>query len=184
MAPHARIAFLLAGLGAAAGLWFFSRSQRGAAVLEDVADFVGSVVNWSPPSSAAPYLPAIDDAEQRYGIPHNLLARVAYQESRFRPDIISGAVVSAAGALGLMQIVPRFHPDVDALDPFASIDYAGKFLRQLYRQFGDWKLALAAYNWGPGNLSGWLKASALGQAGSWPRETTNYVEQISKDVLT
>lgn len=115
-------------------------------------------------------------ATARYSLPARLLERVAYEESRFREDIISGQTVSSAGAQGLMQIVPKWHPTVNALDPFASIDYAGKYLRQLFNQFGDWQLALAAYNWGPGNVSKSREPS------SWPAETRNYVASISTDV--
>ena len=103
--------------------------------------------------------------------------RLAYQESRFRPDIISGQTVSSAGAVGIMQIVPRWHPEVNALDPAAAIAYAGKFLASLYRQFGTWELALQAYNWGPGNLKKYLA-----QGGTLPVETANYSGQILTDI--
>jgi len=125
----------------------------------------------------APYKNALANAEAKYGIPDNLLARLAWQESRFRADIISGKTVSGAGALGIMQIVPRWHPSVDPLDPFAAIDYAGKFLSSLYRQFGSWELALKAYNWGAGNVKAWLAGSK-----SQPLETLNYSAQILSDI--
>jgi soluble lytic murein transglycosylase-like protein len=123
----------------------------------------------------AKYLPLLYAAEDKYGIPRDLLARQAYQESRFRDDIVSGATVSSAGALGLMQIVPRFHPTAQPLNVPAAIDYAAKFLKQLHTQFGSWTLALAAYNAGPGNVS---------KYGGIPpfTETQNYVRQILADV--
>src|SRR3990172_2707257 len=62
------------------------------------------------------YLPALNAAEKKYGIPRDLLARQAFQESRFREDIISGRTISSAGALGLMQLVPKWHPGVDPLN--------------------------------------------------------------------
>lgn len=113
--------------------------------------------------------------EARWGMPPGLLKRVAWQESRFRDDIVSGRTVSAAGAVGLMQIVPRWHPDVDPRDPVASIIYAGKYLARLKAKFGTWDLALAAYNWGPGNLA----RHGLGAA---PPETVAYVTEIGADV--
>jgi soluble lytic murein transglycosylase-like protein len=130
---------------------------------------------WQPPERAAPYLHPIYSAEAKYGLPTNLLARLIYQESRYRPEIIDGTVRSSAGAVGIAQIVPRWHPGVDATDPAASIDYAAKYLADLKRQFGSWSLALAAYNWGPGNL----KAQGIAAA---PAETRNYIAQISGDV--
>jgi soluble lytic murein transglycosylase-like protein len=126
----------------------------------------------------APYREALAKAEIDNGIPANLLARLAYQESRFRADVISGAKVSSAGAVGIMQIVPRWHPNANPLDPFASIRYAANYLKTLYRQFGTWELALQAYNWGQGNLNKYLK----GQINTMPTETANYSSQILADV--
>ena len=121
----------------------------------------------------APYLDALHNAEVSNGVPENMLVALAYQESHFRPDIISGATRSSAGAVGIMQIVPKWHPDVDPLDPFDSIQYAGKFLSRLYNQFGSWEQALQAYNWGPGNLTKYIKGQA-----AMPVETSNYSTQI------
>lgn len=123
----------------------------------------------------AEYVAALRAVESKYSIPRDLLVRLAYQESHFRADIISGATVSSAGAVGLMQIVPKWHPGIDPLDWRAAADYAGKYLAQLYRQFGTWMAALAAYNWGPGNLSKYGIAKA-------PAETRNYYTQILADV--
>lgn len=125
----------------------------------------------------APYREFFANAEAANGIPAFMLARLAWQESHYRPDIINGQVKSSAGALGIMQIVPRWHPGVDPLNPAAAIPYAGRYLKNLYRQFGTWKLALMAYNWGPGNVSRWLR-----NGGSVPRETQNYHAQILADV--
>lgn len=125
----------------------------------------------------AQYLQWLQAAELRAGIPALMLVRLAYQESRFRPDVINGQTVSSAGALGLMQIVPRWHPGVDPLDVPAAINYAADYLARLYRQFGSWELALQAYNWGPGNLQKFLR----GELTSMPTETSNYSQQIIAD---
>lgn len=144
---------------------------------------------WSPPSKARPYLTEIYNAERAYNIPPNLLARLIYQESRFRDDIIHGDVTSAAGAVGIAQIVPRWHPNVNPRDPVASIWYAANYLRELYDQFRPrvsddltgWKLALAAYNWGPGNQNRDLVDDVIGN--EWPQETRAYVREIAGDVF-
>lgn len=136
---------------------------------------VDAPTSWQPPASAEPYLDAIHRAEMRYSIPHDLLTRLLYQESRFRQDIIDGSTISSAGAVGIAQIVPRWHPTVDPYDPWASIDYAAAYLSQLRGMFGSWELALAAYNWGPGNLQRQGIESA-------PLETRNYIAQITADV--
>jgi len=137
---------------------------------------------WTPPAAATPYLADIAAAEYQHGMPKNLMARLLYQESHYRKDIITGQKISSAGAVGIAQIVPRWHPNVDPLDPIAAIHYAAGYLARLKNQFGDWPTALAAYNWGPGNVSearqdhgyDWLKHA--------PKETQNYVSQIWGDV--
>jgi soluble lytic murein transglycosylase-like protein len=115
-------------------------------------------------------------AEYEYNIPFGLLARQGWQESRFREDIITGKKVSAANAQGIMQIVPKWHPDVNPLDPLASIRYAAKFDAQLHKIFGTWELALAAYNWGPSNL---MKHAT--DRSAWPIETVKYASEILSD---
>lgn len=124
------------------------------------------------------YENTFDAVSQQYGIPPGLLARVGWQESRFRADIIDGTTVSGAGAIGIMQFVPRWHPDLNPYDPIASINYAGRYLSGLHDKFGTWDLALAAYNWGEGNISKHSDPS------TWPKETRDYVAQISADVST
>ncbi|WP_067101820.1 lytic transglycosylase domain-containing protein [Marinomonas atlantica] len=137
---------------------------------------------WVPPASAAPYLDAINKAELKHSLPENLLARLLHQESHYRQDVITGAVKSPAGAEGIAQIMRKYHPSVEPLDPFASIDYAAEYLAELKQRFGNWRDALAAYNWGMGNVgrakdnhgSSWLSYA--------PEETQNYVKQITADV--
>lgn len=147
--------------------------------------------NWRTAANASRYLPLLNATEKKYGIPPDLLARLAYQESHWRDDIVTGKTVSSAGALGIMQLVPRYHPTVNPLDVAKAIDYAGGYLRQLYNQFGAWPLALAAYNAGPTvvadfragtNVSG--KNPSKQRTGGVPpfAETVAYVSQISRDV--
>lgn len=137
---------------------------------------------WTPPANAAPYLADIAAAERLHDMPKNLLARLIFQESRYRQDIISGKVISHAGAVGIAQIVPRWHPDVNPLDAQASIYYAADYLAELKRRFGDWETALAAYNWGQGNVSKARAAHGFGWLSKAPRETQNYVAEIWGDV--
>jgi soluble lytic murein transglycosylase-like protein len=76
---------------------------------------------WYPPE---PYNDWIAATEEHYGLPENLLARLLYQECRYREDIISGAVRSPAGALGIAQFMPATARDlgIDPLDPSQAID--------------------------------------------------------------
>jgi soluble lytic murein transglycosylase-like protein len=137
---------------------------------------------WAIPTTGQPYAAALMNAEKSYNIPHNLLARVAYQESRFRDDIITGKTISDANAQGIMQIVPKWHPDVDPLKPYDAINYAGMYLANLYQRFGSWDKALAAYNWGPTILSSTIKEHGNQWLDYAPRETANYVSEILEDV--
>lgn len=133
------------------------------------------VKKWNIPTKGKPYEKFFNAATIAYSLPKNLLARIAYQESHFRPDIITGKVRSRKGALGIMQIMPIWHPNVDPLNPEAAIQYAAQYISKLYRQFGSWSLALAAYNWGPGNLANKGFDNA-------PLETRNYVSNIINDL--
>lgn len=147
--------------------------------------------NWKESKNAEKYLPILNAAESRYGIPRDLLARLAYQESRFRDDIVSGAVVSAAGAVGIMQLVPRFHPTASPLDVSSAIDYAARFLTSLRSELGSWRLALAGYNAGAGNIKDFRDGTnrygnnpQFKRTGGIPTfsETQKYVREITTDV--
>jgi soluble lytic murein transglycosylase-like protein len=138
-----------------------------------------SAVTWL--DAAVPYLSILNAAETTYGLPHNLLARIAYQESRFRQDIISGAVKSPCGAVGIMQLLPQFFPDagVSVID---DINTAAQFLKSLYQRFNDWQLAVAAYNWGGGNVHHEISTDGKPTLARMPIETQNYVRQVFADV--
>lgn len=110
-------------------------------------------------------------AEKANGLPAGLLRRMAYQESRFNPS-----ARSPVGALGLMQFMPATAKQfgIDPLNPAQSIAAAGKYMAQLYKQAGSWRAAVAAYNWGIGNVLRKGIAAA-------PAETVAYM-QIASDV--
>ena len=137
---------------------------------------------WALPFRANAYAADIMAAERTNGMPNNLLARLLYQESRFRQDIISGEVKSSAGAVGIAQIVPRWHPNVDPTNAIASIYYAAGFLSDQRRRFGTWPLALSAYNFGPSATEKTLRAHGTQWLEFVPKETRNYVEDIISDV--
>jgi soluble lytic murein transglycosylase-like protein len=87
------------------------------------------------------------DAAVRQGIDPVLFTRQITAESDFNPYAIS-----KAGAVGIAQIMPSLHPEVDPTDPYASLDYAARLMRGYIVHFGDWRRALIAYNAGPGRL--------------------------------
>ncbi len=146
---------------------------------EDVFDMVTTPVKtvlglWRAP---AKYAGLIAAAEQRHSIPPTMLERLLYQECRWREDIITGRKTSPVGAQGIAQFMPATAAEmgINPLDPAQAIDAAGKYLAQLHRMFGDWTRALAAYNWGMGNVSRKGLANA-------PTETRDYFTNILRDV--
>lgn len=146
-----------------------------ASITDELTSMARQALNlWAPPAA---YASTIAATEARYGIPPNVLARLLYQECRWRNDIITGRLKSPAGAVGIAQFMPATAAEwgVNPLDPASSIDGAGRYLASLYRRFGNWSEALAAYNWGMGNV----QRKGLSMA---PAETRAYYTQILADV--
>jgi hypothetical protein len=81
------------------------------------------------------------------GIDPNIFERQINAESAFDPNAVSNA-----GAVGIAQILPSWHPNVDPTDPYASLDYAARLMRGYLGYFGTYQKALIAYNAGPGRL--------------------------------
>ena len=135
---------------------------------------------WAIPNKGMQYFPFFSQAEYQYGLPNRLLARVAYQESRFNP----AAFNASSGASGMMQIIPRWHPGVNVTDtdPEDDIFYAAKYLRENFNRFGTWGKSLAAYNWGPGNLRTAIDKHGPDWLAFAPVETRNYVREVTSDV--
>jgi soluble lytic murein transglycosylase-like protein len=132
--------------------------------------------SWMTQGMGPTYLPVFNSVEAANGIPTNLLARIGYQESHFRQDIISGQVTSSAGAVGIMQLEPQYFPGAGQ-NPNDDIATAGQYLVTLYNEFNDWQVATAAYNDGPGNMQ-----EILAGTKTMPLETQNYVSEVFADV--
>lgn len=93
------------------------------------------------------YLELAKAAARKHGVPEDLFLRLVQQESGW-----NHVAVSTKGATGLAQLMPGTAEllNVDINDPAENLDGGAKYLRRMYDRFGDWKLALAAYNAGPG----------------------------------
>ncbi|WP_298862913.1 lytic transglycosylase domain-containing protein [uncultured Sulfitobacter sp.] len=116
-----------------------------------------------------PFLAMARAAADKHGIPQDLFLRLVNQESRFNQN-----AVSHAGAIGLAQLMPGTAKDlrVDPTVPHENLDGGARYLKMQYKEFGSWRLALAAYNAGPG---------AVKKYGGIPpfRETKSYVRIIA-----
>lgn len=108
------------------------------------------------------------DAARKHSVPEDLFLRLVQQESGWRPNALSHK-----GAIGLAQLMPDTAAilRVDPHDPKQNLEGGARYLAMQYRAFGSWRLALAAYNAGPG---------AVKKYGDVPpyQETTNYVRVI------
>jgi soluble lytic murein transglycosylase-like protein len=114
------------------------------------------------------YLEAARSAARKHGVPEDTFLRLVQQESGWNQS-----AKSVKGAKGLAQLMPDTaqHLGVDINDPEDNLDGGARYLRMMYDRFGSWRLALAAYNAGPG---------AVEKHGGIPPydETVNYVKSI------
>ena len=150
-------------------------AQQGAANLTAV------LTGWQNAGEGPTWIPILNQAEMQNGIPQNLLARQAFAESSFAENIIRGIKSSSAGAMGIMQMLPTYFASVNVPTPYTDTDVsaqiaeAATLMASLYREFGTWELALAAYNAGSGNVQ------KYGGIPPFP-ETQNYVSSIIADI--
>lgn len=137
------------------------------------------------------YLPQFEEILDEYDLPKELKI-MAIIESALNPK-----AVSRANAKGMWQFMYRtalqYNLRIDSyiderLDPIASGHAAAKYMKDSYTIFGDWLLAIASYNCGPGNVN-----KAIRRAGSrefWavypylPRETRGYVPSFVAALYT
>jgi hypothetical protein len=132
---------------------------------------------YAPPGPTSdPWGPYIREASGRFGVPENWVRRVMRQESGGQEDVISWA-----GAMGLMQVMPdtydglraRYALGDDPFDPHNNILAGTAYLREMYDRFGSPGF-LAAYNAGPNRLDRYLNNGT-----PLPTETVNYVAAIA-----
>lgn len=132
------------------------------------------------------YFPIFEETLAKHDMPDDVKF-LAIIESGLNPK-----AKSRVGAMGLWQFMPatgrmynlQANSDIDdRMDPEMATDAAAKYLKSLYRMFGDWEVALAAYNCGPGNVRKAIRKSG-GKKTFWgiydylPSETRSYVPQF------
>ncbi len=179
---------------ARADLW--QRVRRGFSIPDLDSDLVQRWEQWYSTrpdyvermtQRGARYLFHIVEEVQKRGLPTEL-ALLPFIESAFNPQALS-----VARASGIWQFMPATGRDFDLRqnlfrddrrDVMASTRAALDYLESLHRMFGDWHLALAAYNWGQGNVQRTIdgaRRSGLQTGYSFlrmPDETRNYVPKL------
>lgn len=184
----------VAALSAPADLW--ERIRRGFAMPDLDTELVRRHEQWYV--SRPDYIERMVERSRMYlfhvveelelrGMPTEL-ALLPYIESAFNPQAIS-----SAKAAGLWQFMPATGSDFelrqnvlrdDRRDVLASTRAALDYLQMLHDMFGDWHLALAAYNWGQGNVGRAIERNkAAGRPTGYldltmPAETANYVPKL------
>ncbi len=138
---------------------------------EPVAEVQGANQNdESPVSGKEKFASIIASAAVSNGLDPKLIEAVIRTESNF-----DAQAVSPVGAQGLMQLMPATAAELgvsDAFDPEQNIQAGSRYLKRLMDRYdGDTGLALAAYNWGMGNLERHPERM--------PQETVNYVAKIT-----
>jgi membrane-bound lytic murein transglycosylase D len=176
----------------------WGRIRSGYAIPDVSNELVAKHVNWyatrpdyiaRTTARASLYLFHVVSELEKRGMPTEL-ALLPFIESAFNPNALS-----SANAAGMWQFVPGtgrdFNLKQDAFKDerrgiLASTDAALTYLQRLYDMFGDWQLALAAYNWGEGSVQKAIKRNqAAGKptdfeslADLMPAETRNYVPKL------
>jgi membrane-bound lytic murein transglycosylase D len=152
--------------------------------------WLSRVRNRPPPANAATLMPKLRAAFVAEGVPPEL-AWLAEAESSLNPS-----ARSPVGAKGLFQFMPEtakamglstFLPD-DRTNPEKSARAAARYLKMLHQKFGNWALALAAYNAGEGRVGRMLakqKATSFTAiADALPAETRMYVPKVCALIAT
>ncbi len=143
--------------------------------LQELADDLPNVTSKaesSPSSVDTTWLdPIITRASRKYGVDVGLIKAVIKAESNFNPQ-----AVSHAGARGLMQLMPATARSLgvsDSFDPEQNVMGGTRFLKDMLQRYGgNVDSALAAYNWGPGNVD--KRPDHL------PRETREYLVRVKQ----
>ncbi len=146
------------------------------------SDYARSSHYYPPPGPASdPWGPYIREAATRFGVPQQWVRAVMHQESGGHAFQDGHPIVSSAGAMGLMQVMPatygvlrdQYDLGEDPYDPHNSILAGTAYIRQMYDRYGAPGF-LAAYNAGPQRLDNYLAGNS-----SLPNETVNYLAAIT-----
>lgn len=128
-------------------------------------------------ASHDPLCPMLEAAARSNTLPVDFLARLIWQESRFRDNVVGPITRDGERAQGIAQFMPTTAAELGLVDPFdpdQALPKSGAFLALLRNEFGNLGLAAAAYNAGPQRVRDFL----AGKTGL-PAETRQYVLTIT-----
>ena len=167
----------------AAYINFFANSQRGHNTLLHSFQRGGR------------YKAMIERVMAEEGVPHDLIY-LAVAESGFNPRAIGPQTRSSGRAGGMWQFMPVGNYGLERnsyvderFDPEKSTRAYARYMKFLYDQLGDWYLAMAAYDWGAGNVqravqkTGYADFWELYRRNNLPGETKNYVPEILASII-
>ena len=154
------------------------RYVQGQGVLKNLANsdkVEARLSNWSG---------LIEDKANKHGVDPLLVRSIMKQESGGKND-----ARSHAGAAGLMQLMPNTARGLgvnDSHDPSQNVEGGTKYISQMIKMFdGNVPVALAAYNWGPGNMQKLIKRTGTTDINQLmphlPAETRGYVTNITRN---
>lgn len=172
----------MAGAGAAA-----------AVAVPELEDLFKQIQSYEPSAEPIPQPESVKVGKQNVSIPTgedyappSLVKAVIQVESAGKPK-----AVSSKGAAGLMQLMPATAKQLgvaDRFDPEQNVEGGSRYLQQMLNKYGKTDIALAAYNWGPGNVDKAIKkVKAEGKRVTWanimqavkvPQETRLYVNKV------
>jgi cell division septation protein DedD len=141
--------------------------------------------NYAPPGPPGdPWGPFIVEAANRYDVPERWVRGVMRQESGGQLYENGQLIISSAGAMGLMQVMPSTYDELrgryslgdDPYDPHDNIMAGVAYLREMYNVYGSPGF-LAAYNAGPGRLDDYLTRNK-----PLPEETRRYVARVGRAI--
>ena len=150
---------VLLGLAGVAAYYLINNNgEADTAVQSATSDIQAVFMGWKNAGNGPTWVPVLNQAEQAYGIPQDLLAAMAYQESSFIENVIRGLAPSSDGlSLGIVQLTIANYPQL--VGPGVPVPYtdqnvsdqiseAGQIFATNYAALGSWPATVAAYNQG------------------------------------